>query len=189
VGSSGSGSSSVLSVRSLLLLLCAADVAHRRLPSQGSVVGGDEGVVVGIGVVVWRLRRLLLLHAADVADIGLRGFGQGTVGENRGVVGVGADWGWRCMVGSRVRRVSGLVVVVLVVRLLALLVLAVVVVGAVVVVARMRLEFHLVFVLDDGHYDGLLLEGHVRVGCGCGGRGSRLGVTGGGLRVVDCCGL
>jgi hypothetical protein len=185
VGSSGSGSSSVLSVRSLLLLLCAADVARRRLFSQGTVVGGDEGIV-GIGAVVWRL---LLLHAADVADIGLRGFGQGTVGENRGVVGVGADWGWRCMVGSRVRRVSGLVVVVLVVRLLAFVVLAVVVVGAVVVVARMRLEFHLVFVLDDGHYDGLLLEGHVRVGCGCGGRGSRLGVTGGGLRVVDCCGL
>jgi hypothetical protein len=162
-----------------LLLLRAGDVAHRRLGQD--VVGGDEGVVC-MGAVV---RRLLLLHAADVADIGLRRFGQGAVGGNWG----GGDcWSWSSMVGSRVRRVRGLVVVVLVVRLFAL-VLAVVVVGAVVVVARVRLEFHLVFVFDYGHYDGLLLEGHVRVGRGWGGRGSSsLGVAGG-LRVLDCCGL
>ena len=134
------------------------------------------------------VRRLFLLHAADKAGLGLR-VGQGAV------VGVGVDWSWsRVVAGSGVSGARGFV---LVVRLLALLILAVVVVGAVVVVVRVvrvRLEFHLVFVFDDGYDDGLLFEGDVVVGCACGWRGG-LGFTGclrrktGSLRVLDCCGL
>jgi hypothetical protein len=131
------------------------------------------------------VRRLFLLHAADVAGLGLR-VGQGAV------VGVGVDWSWsRVVAGNGVSGARGLV---LVVRLLALLILAVVVVGAVVVVVgvvRVRLEFHLVFVFDDGYDDGLLFEGDVVVGCACGWRGG-LGLAGGlrktgSLRVLDCC--
>lgn len=93
------------------------------------------------------------------------------------------------MAGGRVRSVRGLVVVVFVVRLFALFILAVVVMGLVVMVVMVGTR--LFFVFDYGYYDGVL-EGHVRLWCGCGGWGSLrrngiLRVTG--LRMLDCCGL